>query len=235
MTKQLKIYLGIIYILALLSFIFSSIIYRNGDMVGFYDFTAKDILIFIITLAIAESLIIKYPPIAISTGFAVTTASLIGFGIFGGILVVIFGVAFRVVKHNGRYNHIFNTPLYKTLFNVSALTISAFISGCIYYKLLGSLYTTNLAIIFIKFILLSFSFLIVNSIIISNLVYILTTNTIYINILMEHLKLGFLNIVFVSPLGLILIILYNSLNVLGILAIIIPVILLRHIFQLYIQ
>lgn len=235
MNKKFKIYLVSLYIFALLSYIFSFILYKNGNMLGLGQFSPSGLLIFIVLEALGESIIIKYSQITISTAFAVTTAGIFCFGGLGALIIVSFGVAFRCIKHNGKYIHIFNTPIYKTLFNVSNMTISTFISSYAYYNFLGNVANASIIALFIKYIVLNFTFLVINSMIISMLVYLLSQGQSYKSIMINNLKIGFLNIVFISPLGIILAFVYLYFNVWGVLFLIIPIILLKNIFQIYIQ
>lgn len=238
-NKKLNLYILFITILALICIIISFILYKNEkNIFGDLKFGFQSIILFIVLEAFAESFLIysiKYNPVTISTAFAVTTAAIINFGIFWAIIVVCLGVSLRVIKRDNVYHHIFNIPIYKTLFNMSNMAISTFCAGYIYYNFLGIVSNSDVIVLMIKFILLSFSFLIVNTIIISLLIYFLSGNDKLVKIFVSNFKFGFLNIIFVAPAGIILAFLYSRYAIFGVAIVIIPIISLRYIFKLYIQ
>jgi len=83
---------------------------------------------------IAESLLIPLPSGgAVSVGFAISLSAVIIGGPFAAYLVNGLGVLLRNVRDPKRgTSHIFNTSLYKSLFNFSNCSIAAGISGLIY-------------------------------------------------------------------------------------------------------
>lgn len=232
-NKKLNLYIITVYALALLCLIISYRYDRNMFLDPRINY--KNIIVFILLEAFAESFSIKYNHLNISPAFAVTTASILNFGIFWAIIIVGLGVSLRIIKDDNRYIHIFNTPIQKLLFNMSNMAISIFCSGYVYYNFLGNVINSDVIILMLKFILLSFTFLIVNTLLISFLVYFLSKDMKYSKIYTINFKLGFLNIIFVAPIGIILAFLYYRYGILGVSLVIIPIISSRYIFKLYIQ
>lgn len=235
-NHKLNIYILSICILALLCFIMSYILYKNErTMFEASNINYYNIIVFIVLEAFAESFFIRYGAISIGTGFVVTTAAILSFGVFGAIIIAGFGISLRILWYNNKHLHIFNTPIYKTLFNMSNMTVSTFCAGYVYCNFLGSINNSDVVILMIKFILLGFSFLVVNTTIISLLVYFLSENDKLAKIYLNNFKLGFLNIIFVSPVGILLALLYARYSILGVAIVMIPIVSLKYIFKLYIQ
>ena len=82
---------------------------------------------------IAESLLIPLPNQGgVTVGFAIILPCIIFFGPGTTILVILLQNIFLVIKQGDRYHHIFNTPFYKTIFNISMYCISAGASALTY-------------------------------------------------------------------------------------------------------
>lgn len=105
----------------------------------------NSLIFWIITSAIAESLVIILPSnVGISVGFAISVAAIIVIGPYQAAICGAIGVALRV-NDIGKKNvkHIFNTKAYKTIFNSCQVFISTFISGYVYEAVGGKIGTVT--------------------------------------------------------------------------------------------
>ncbi|TDT51080.1 hypothetical protein [Fonticella tunisiensis] len=231
-NKKLAIYLAILYVLSAFCYVSSYLLYTKKYHAQLANISFSDIIIFIFLSAIAESFVVKYKNVGISPGFGITTAATLHFGVFWGMVIVSIGTTLRCVRFQGKTNHLFNTPVYKTLYNISNYSISTYLGGIVFHFILNRNYTTYPIYIFVQYISFVILFLMVNTLIISILVVILS-QTNFFDIFSYHLRIGFLNIVYASPFGILLLFLYNSNNILGILVTLLVIITSRYIFKLY--
>ncbi|MCX7884079.1 MAG: HD-GYP domain-containing protein [Caloramator sp.] len=227
-NKKLIIYLSVLYIIATYCF-------YNSYKYFKIDIELISIVFFIILSIITESLSVGFKKIRISSGFVITFASFILFGTFWSIVITSLGLAFRIYKKNDRYIHVFNTPIYITLFNVSNMAISIYCSFIAYNSFIHYFFSNNIFILdFLQISAFIIVFLAVNCLIMSILMYALSNN----NILQEFIntfKFGLLNIIAMAPFGYLLAYLYKKYNIVGILILMIPVLLARYIYSLYIE
>ncbi|KPU27244.1 hypothetical protein TR13x_05675 [Caloranaerobacter sp. TR13] len=224
--RRLKHY---ILFLFLTSFIVFYLLYINNT-----NFDLEFLLTFILLSIIAESLPIPLPNEgAVSVGFAISLASIIIGGPLVGALVTAFGFLFRVVKAPGRkYLHLFNTPMYKTIFNVSQIIIVIGISGIVYIKSGGVVGSGNfiknpLPILstFIVYILLSTT-------IMAELMSILSGQNI-VKIWMKNLRWIIPNTAAIGTLGLIIALAYFALGAFAVVIFFGPLLLARYSYKLY--
>ncbi|WP_168190107.1 HD-GYP domain-containing protein [Caloramator sp. E03] len=227
-NKRLVIYLSMLYLIAAYSF-YNSYKYLKVDV------DLIDIAFFIILSIITESLSVGFKKIRISSGFAITVASIILFGGFWTMVIISLGMAFRIYKKPDRYIHVFNTPVYITLFNISNMAISAYSSSIAYNSFIRYSFSNNIFILeFLQIFSFIIVFLTVNSLIMAILMYSLSNN----NILQEFVntfRFGLLNIIAMAPFGYLLAYLYRNYNVAGILILMVPVLLARYTYYLYIE
>ena len=230
-NKKLSLYLFFVFSLAVLCF------YKAFSLEGTFSILNDiyGIIFFIILSGIAESLLVRFNHIAISSGFAITLASILLFGTFKAMLIVSIGVALRFIKYDGKYIHIFNTPIYKTLFNISNLAISIFVSSSIANLIVHNgdiIIINNIKILY--FLVLVVVFFIVNTLIISLLIKFLSNQN-FIYVFLNNMKFGILNIFAMAPFGFLLAYLYRAYNIFGIVILLVPIMLSRYTFMLYIE
>lgn len=226
---KLKIFLISIYILFGVTIIYSF----NSFGYTIKGFGITEILFFGILMIITESLTVSYRDISVSTSFAVQLSCFMLFGPLFTVLIQIIGFTFRIARNNNKKIHILNTPLFKTFFNYSIVTIPVVIGSLIYYKLGG---TTPFSLSPNAFALFAFvlSYFLTETLIISILFSLLYGKNI-INAYISNLKMAGLNILAMVPFSLILVFAYKGNNYFGVLLVIFPVLLARYTFQLYIK
>lgn len=231
--KRLAAYLVLIYIVSLFCFYDAFISYQKL----YQDINIYGVSFFVLLSIVAESSMVKLKHYAVSSGFAITVASFILFGPFWAMIIVASGIALRILKHNDKYIHILNTPFYKTMFNSSEMAISIYFASRGYYFIKYFLYNANINSALVNtcaIILFITIFQLVNTLIISMLIFILSRNNLF-SVYYNNLKFSILNILAMAPFGIIIMYLYKSFAFLGIIIIMIPVLLVRYTYMLYIE
>ncbi|SNX53105.1 HDIG domain-containing protein [Thermoanaerobacterium sp. RBIITD] len=129
MSKKLIFYITFIIIIGI-SVIIYSIVNINIHYIS-------DILILIIFSAICESLPIYINNnVSVSVAYAVDLMAILLYGPLEGAIIASIGNLLLIRHVNRKMKCALNTPYYKTLFNISQITISVFLGGFV-YKYLG--------------------------------------------------------------------------------------------------
>lgn len=194
------------------------------------------LIVFSILSAIAETFLILLPKVgAISVSFALIYSAILLTNPLSAAIIAAFGVAFRCPYVDGKGRvHIFNSPLYKTIFNVSQFIINTSIAGISYVSV-------------DKIIDIGFEFYNPIAGSIALIIYILL-NTLFMSLLMSILlneKMTYIwrsnffsmmiNVILVGLLGIVLAFAYNSYGIGGLLLFFIPLLLARYTFKLYLD
>lgn len=226
MPKNLKLYVTAVILLGVSFIIFTFDRANFTDIYGLVFFTLLSVA--------AESLAISTPnQRGISVGFAIGLTALIVFGIPEASWIAGIGIMFRILNKEGKYAHIFNTPIYKTLFNGANIVLSSGLAG-LCYEALGGI-TGQIEFINILPIVTSIMVsIVVNSIIMSILMTILSGDNIF--------KLLYTNVFWVikdylalAPLGIIMSLAYLNYGKLGVLLFFGPLLLARYSFKMYVD
>jgi putative nucleotidyltransferase with HDIG domain len=192
------------------------------------------IVFFVILVAITESCTVVFGNISFSTGFSMELACYMLFGPYIALLVIIIGFSARILKVNGRYKHIFNTPIYGTVFNYCILVLSIISSNYVYLLYGGTFSIKILSNNVFQIILFCLVFFIVNTAIISGLSSLMINkNTLYIFI--GNIKIAALNILVMAPSGILVAYVFNLYSYGGVIFVLFPIVLARYTFSLYIK
>ncbi|HBM81728.1 MAG TPA: hypothetical protein DD426_13010, partial [Clostridiaceae bacterium] len=219
LNLKTKIYLISIYLLALLLVIFSFKKY------GFnINASLSEIILFCILKVISESLQVYFSNMSISTGFTITLASMALFNPVFVIIVITIGMLFRVVKNNNKYYHIFNTPAYKTLFNISLMNICLILSAQVYELVGGKYGNIDIKYMILPIIIFGIVFYMLNWTLLCLLIHF-WLNTKLSTVIAQNMKMGFLSIICMIPLGMIIIEAYKAYGYIGVLVIFGPIML----------
>jgi putative nucleotidyltransferase with HDIG domain len=225
---KLYTYITMLALLATILIIYLTKTYTINDYVL--------VLVFSVLSAIAETFIILLPKVgAISVSTALAFTAILLTNPLIAAIVMAAGVAFRCPYVDGKGRmHIFNSPPYKTIFNISQYTINTGFAGIAY-------------VIVDNIIKVRFIFYNPVAGIAALFVYILS-NTFFMAVLMSILlkeklsniwKSSFygmlINILLVSLLGIILAFAYYSYGTGGMLLFFIPLLFARYTFKLYID
>ncbi|CDF59025.1 HD-GYP domain-containing protein [Thermobrachium celere] len=228
MQKKIKLYLYMSIIYALYIYLFY-IAFKNN--INKHNYIS--ILFFCVLSIVTESLLVVYKKMSISSGFAITLASIMIFGTFYTMIIISFGIALRIFKHNNKYQHIFNIPIYKIFFNVCNIGISVFIASNI-YQIIERYSNNNIIKIILQVLLVTISFVTTNILIMSILIAIITNDNLK-NVFNRSFSFGLLSVIPMVPFGYLIAYLYNEYNILGILLLMVPVLLVRYTYMLYIE
>lgn len=226
MDIKLKIYLIAINIIAIAFFV-------SNFWANYQSFHINFGHIFFIIIAIlTESLAISTENMYISAGYAITFAASLLFGPLPAAIIVSLGTALKVTKEDNEYSHIFNTPLYKVFFNMSNFTISIIVS-CRMFEISGGIYNMLDIYNILPILMFTISFLLINSFIMSFLMYFLTQRN-FITIYMEIIKMGLLNIAAMTPFGILLVLSFKY-DVIAVILIMLPILFARYTFLLSLE
>lgn len=170
-----------------------------------------------------------------STTFAITIATYILFGAFETTVVFIIGFLARVLKlEDGSYNHLFNSPLYGTLFNCCILVLPIFVADYFYVFFQGHYGVDNISTNVPQIIIFSFVYFLLNTFIISILMSFHTQKTI-LYCYFENIKLCGVNYITMIPFGVILVIVFSHYKYIGVALTFFPIVLARYVFSMYIN
>lgn len=203
-----------------------------------YFFKISDIsivLLFGVLGAVAETFLILLPNIgAVSVSFAISLAAIILVGPLGAAVVDMMSIIFRMPYIEGRGRvHIFKSPIYKTVFNISQNIINAGISGSVYY--ISNLYIQSSSVINpVSVILAIVAYLTLNTTFMAKLMSIVSHEK-FILTWKKNIQGTVINSMAVSCLGVIVAASYNSYGAGGVILFFIPLLLARYSFKLYID
>lgn len=222
-SKKVLFYISMITVMAIALTLFIS---------SQYTFVGINITIFwIILAAISESLGIILPNgIGLSVSFATHLACIIIGGPFLAVIVSASSCIFCVIKTQNGYSHIFNTPFYKTIFNISELIISAGVAGLVY------IYSGGIIghFLVLPTVLAVMAYLFINNLILSRLMAFLHNESL-LRVWINSIKGVFLNIIAVGMIGVILALAYMSYGPAAVVLFFGPLLLARFSFKLYIN
>lgn len=216
----------LIIAIILMSYLFST--YAINDYVLLIAFSILSIL--------SETFLIPLPKIgAVSVSFALAFSAIILTDPLTASIIMALGVAFRFPYVDGRGRvHIFNSPIYKTIFNISQFIINAGAAGIV-YELTDNIISVNLVYynpIACVSALIIYIFL--NTFFMSRLMSILLKEK-WNSIWKNNFYAIMLNVVLVSLLGLVLSFSYYNYGIGGMLLFFIPLLLARYTFKLYLD
>ncbi|MTI49741.1 MAG: HD-GYP domain-containing protein [Firmicutes bacterium] len=230
MTKlpnKVKIYLGIIFTISIAVIVF---------LLNNYEITNLKALIFWSILAIVtESLPVQMPSGAgISVAFAIILASLIIGGPLFAAIVTTIGFVLRFIKLNDKYIHLFNTPFYKMLFNVTQSIIVVGISGAVYSKVSIKLGEGGQALSIVALLITLVVYMLLNTLIVSMLFSLISKQR-FLNMWINNLKMLLPSSLSIGTLGIIMALAYLEYGFGAVLLFFGPILLARYSFKMYID
>ena len=228
LPNKLKIFLFVLYGITLY-YIFSFKYTYSGVSL---EINAFQVSTFAVLMILTETFNVTYKNISVSTSFAVQLASFILFGPLYTIIVEVIGITFRVFKIKDKYVHTLNTPIYKTAFNYCILTLPIIFGNYIFVYFGGKYSLINLSSNMMPLFFFVLVYFLTNTAMISMLFSILY-NKKFLFVFFDNIKLTFLNILAMSPLGIILAVVFNTYGYLGVLLVMFPIVLVRYTFSLY--
>jgi putative nucleotidyltransferase with HDIG domain len=227
---KLKTFLILIYIVTSLSFI-------GGIATGNISFdglaSIESIIFFSFLTIITETFTAQFKNMSFSTTFGVTVACFLLLDSISTIIVIIIGFTFRVIKVKDQYKHILNTPWYGTLFNYCVLILPALYAGWIYDLLGGTFNESNITRGLIQTIAFSTTYFFINTFMIS-LLFSIQMNKKIVYSLISNVRLGILNMIVMTPFGLIIAYVCTKFSYYWVMLLMVPIMLSRYTFSLYI-
>lgn len=195
----------------------------------------KGLVVFAVLSVIAESLLIPTSgESAISVGFAIALAAILVLGVPEAAWVASLGIMLRSIKLNGKRYHLFNFPVYKTLFNGADILVSAGIAG-LCYKLLGGIPgSIDFNSFLLPLIACIITYVLINETIMSWLIASITGEP-FISSWLNNVLWAARDCVYVAPLGVLMAIAYIKYSIVGILLFLGPLLLARYSYKLYID
>lgn len=225
LNKKSYIYIGTLLTIAIFfySYIASNFVIPSLKMLIFWT----------ILTVIVESLLIPLPnnTIGVSVGYAINLASIIVGGPLLGTTTAFLGFLFRVPKIKGRgFVHALNSPLYKTVFNISQSIIVTSLIGYIYILTGGKVGEFSS----IPTIIILLSGVMLNTIIISGFLSISNKQN-FINIWITNIKGTFPSSIAVGTIGIIIALSFIGYGYGAVILFFGPLLLARFSFKLYIE
>lgn len=227
MSNKLKLCVTTVVILGIAYLIYSVSTASILDM--------KRAIIFVILAIVAESLLIPTSgESAISVGFAVDLAAILVLGVPEAAWIASIGIMFRMINLHGKRFHIFNFPIYKTLFNGANILLSAGIAGLCYKVLGGVSGGIDLNNLLLPLIACIVVYVLINETIMSWLMAAITGES-FKRSWWSNLIFAARDCIFVAPLGVLMAIAYMKYDLLGIFLFLGPLLLARYSYKLYID
>jgi putative nucleotidyltransferase with HDIG domain len=220
-----KRYIFIVFVIAILI-----VFYLNNN----YEINDWNMVLIMSALAIiAETFMVKIPGIGgVSVAFAISFATIISEGPLSAVLVSAIGITFcRPYIDDVGYMHIFNMPLFKSIFNISQNIIYTGLSAGVYIFLHGRFYYLG-EIDPVSSIGAMITFLFINTLLMTLLIQNLSGGK-FLNIWTENFRGMIVSVAAVGLLGIIIAKAHDSYGVGAIVMFFIPLMLSRYSFKLY--
>lgn len=230
--KDLPLLARVIIVLVVLIAIMTGLIIF--DMYSIHRDIAE-VLFFAVLALVCESLTINLTnQISVSVVFALAVSVIMLFEPFDAGMIIALANVFSIYKRDGSYHHIFNIPLYKTLFNGSNLFIATSAAGIIY----RSLGNPGPDIVLSKAVLPVVLGLVADVLINTTLVTLIISSVIgkgFAGIWKDNMRWVTQNLLTMSPLGIILAIAFQNYGYLGVMLFFGPLLMARYSFKMYVD
>lgn len=222
-----KAFFFLIYGLAILLFITSVV--QGNIIVSVQSYST--LVFFILITALTESITLCFNGLSFSTTFGITVATYLLLGPFESMIILQVGFLIRVLKiGEDKYKHVFNTPVYGTMFNCSMFASGLLISNYIYIKVGGT--TGEIYPNIIPIIIFSMIYIIINNIIVAALIAIRTGKSV-LYCFIDNVRLTILSYVVMIPIGLGLAIAFQNYSYWGVIVPLFPILLVKYTFTYY--
>lgn len=190
-------------------------------------------MFFAVLSFLGDSLIIEIDESSyISIGFAIALSSILIFNPEIAGLIMFIGSTFKVYEEDKKIKHMFNSSIYKRLFNGCSYGISAVIAGYSYQ--LGMILMPES--IFYKYSILGIVFAVIvymlTNLMIYTLLYTIISGEIFLNQLLKN-SLVAKNFIFLAPIGVLMAFSYEAYGWFIVVLFLGPLLLARYTFKLY--
>lgn len=231
LPKSIRVYLLTVYLVTLISLF----VFFHQGYLKLSSINLLYLAFFSILIALTESFTVIYKKISFSTTFAVELAVFMIFGPFYAIMATVIGFSMRYVKDkDNKYKHVFNTPLYGTIFNYCLLIIPIVLGNYAYIKLSGNFVFTGFGSNLFQIAIFSLICFLANLFLISIMLSIFGKKNLFFTFI-GNVRLGLFNFIIMVPFGIMLSMMYRAFGYLGVFFIFFPIIMMRFTFSLYID
>lgn len=227
MSSKVRKYITLVVFLAV-----SMVLYLNSN----YVVNNWNIVIIMgILSVIAETFMVKIPGIGgVSVAFAIAFSTIIMEGPLAGVIVSAIGITFcRPYVDDIGYVHILNTPIYKTLFNISQNILYAGTSAIVYVTLHSRFYYLG-DIDPVSAVGTMATFIFVNTLLMTFLIHYLSGEK-FFDIWFENFRGTIISVAAVGLLGIIIAKAHDSYGLGAVVMFFIPLMLSRYSFKLYVD
>jgi putative nucleotidyltransferase with HDIG domain len=221
-SRQFFMYFFVIVIVALYLLFYSMTSINLGDIRS-----PGGILLFTGLLIFAQQLPVPLPEKAeVTVDFAIVLSSLLIFGTKTSILMVFLSSLITEIKR------IKIMSFYKAVFNISLYVVMAGVGGFVFEKLGGIPGEINLYRDLQGIMVLTFTYLFVNVCLVTVALSLIEKEPVS-RIFFNNFKWALPNYLALAPLGILLAIIFLNIGALGILLFLVPLLVARHSFKLY--
>ncbi len=199
---------------------------------SFINIDYRVALLFITIVVLSELISLEATHFSnISFGFSIAFTMIAVLPTYQASMLMFFGFLLSIYKENGKYKHIFNSSMFKRLFNASSYYLTALISGSYfhYVNALDPLKIGNFGIIALSTTVLVYLF--INSSIFMGLFALLSQMSIKEMVLKNVWALR--SFFTLSPVGIMMLLFYTSYGWFGMMLFLGPLLLARYTFKLY--
>lgn len=225
LNKRVKIFIGVIATIGLSTILYSVLNIKMDKLL--------EIIFFGILAAATESLPVYInKDIAVSVGYAIDLMSIIILGFPNATIVAILGMILQIaIDEDRKIKTILNRPYYKTLFNISQISISVFLASLI-YKYLGGLSGTFVYPKYIfQAIIAAIVYYFLNNILVTILVSILL-NKPFLKTWTKDFSWMITNFLFLAFIGILMASSFIAYGYIALVVFFIPLIMVRYMFKL---
>lgn len=228
-AKNQRRLLAIVYVITIVAIIHS--FYFNYITIGTMDFA--QLAFFVFLTAVSESFTVVFKNISFSLSFAVNIVCYVLFGPFNCMIIMVLGYLFRVIKvEENEYIHVFNTPVYGTIFNCCALVLPMILGNYIYILIGGKFQSIQWGVSVLPIITISLIYFLINVVIMSTLIAVRNDKSTLMCIL-GNLGMSILSIIVIIPISIFAIIMFQKYSYIGILLVSFLLFFVRYTLILY--
>jgi HD-GYP domain-containing protein (c-di-GMP phosphodiesterase class II) len=225
MNTSAKRYVNFIIVLGLALFIYS---FKKLS----FDLDYAEVFLFTVLIILSELISVETSNIsAVSLGFSIAFTAIIVLSPQQASSLIFFGFLLSIYEEKGKYKHIFNSSVFKRLFNASSYYMTALSAGIFfnYMDSIDKMRIGNYGIVALFLTILVYLF--INSAIFMGLFALLSGMSLK-DMVMKNIW-AMKNFFTLSPIGIMMLLFYTSYGWVGLLIFLGPLLLARYSFKLY--
>jgi hypothetical protein len=225
MRKSVVITSAFFGIVTLAAFLF--IYHSSNILITGANHSWANIIMYTVFMSIAEQLPVPLPQEAeVTVGFAVVLSAILLFGTKVSVLMIFASVLVTELKR------IKIMPFYKSLFNISLYVVMVGVAGTVFESLGGTPGKIDLHFDILRITAVVFSYFLVNVGLLTMCISLLGGERIY-HVFFKNFKWALPNYLALAPLGVLLAVIFMEIGIVGLLLFLVPLLVARHSFKLY--